>query len=314
MWHLQFKTNTVCLKAWKNACSAGKGKVQQQHEILQIFAEDPLGGKHFLSRLQEVVQSRKTSVESEWVGRKKLLMDIDESEAEEMIEDGTLLVRKNPQNPRRLQYKKVVTREVEEMTKTRKISGFSNIEVTADKMTGIMNKLQQTALSKDKLFGGCAGSSDDEDLVKVPKARKTPKDPKDPQEPKEPGKKKLKLDQPTVDSLDAEDEEGLMELTQKLSASMNAVSLAIKSFKIQFETTMYATPAKIKELKSLIDQCDSAKKKVDAAVVKGNVTVKAFKTSWEIYCVTKTELQKLEKIVAMDDVASTAKYSKAGKP
>ncbi len=252
-------------------------------------------------------------MESEWVGRKKLLLDFDESEAEEMIEDGTLLVRKNPLNPRRLQHKKVVTKQVEEMTRTRKISGISNMEVSSDKMNGIMNKLGQSAL-KDKMFKGGADSSEDEDIMKVSKMRKAPKELKDLQDHKEPGKKKLKLDQQTVEALGEDDEEGLMELTQKLSASMNSASLSIKSLKMQFETTMYATPAKVKELKSLIDQCDNAKKKVDAAVVKNNVTAKVFKASWEIYCVTKIELQKLEKIVAMDEVASTARYSKAGKP
>ena len=295
-------------QAWKEASVAGEGKVHKQHEILQIFAEDPKCGNHFLTRMQAVEESRKVSVETEWASRKKLLLEIDESEAEEMIEDGTLLVRKNPINHRRLQYKRITTKECDETTKSRKTSGHSSVEVNAEKMTGIMNKLSQMDMKRVR---GCADSSEEEGIVKNAKPRKEPKKLDDPKEPKE---KKAKLDQKTIESLEETDEDAILELTQKLSASMNTVSLTIKNIKIQFEGTMYATPAKVKSLKTIIEQCDAAKKKVDHAVVVNKVTLKLLRTSWETFCQTKIELQKLEKIAQMeDDVASTKAWSKSGK-
>ena len=165
------KMSPAIQQAWAEA-SQGRGKVQKQHEILTVFAEDPKGGKHFMNRIQEVIENKKISAQSEWVSRKKLLADLDESEAEEMIQDGTLLVRKNPLNPRRLQYKSATTKETEEQVKVKRLSGVSNLEIEGDKMVGVMNKMSHLKLKavKNKVF---SGSSDEEEMP-VKKTRKDP--------------------------------------------------------------------------------------------------------------------------------------------
>lgn len=299
-------------QAWADA-SHGRGKVHKQHEILMVFAEDPKAGKHFLNRIQEVIQNKKVSTQSEWVSRKKLLADIDESEAEEMIQDGTLLVRKNPLNPRRLQYKSVTTTETEEQVKVKRISGVSNLEVTGDKMVGVMNKINNLKIrgGKQKVF---SESSDEEELP----GKKNRKDvvggiPKDPKEPKDPAKKKIKLDQQSIDAIEEDDDEAVHELSQKLSSNMNSVVLSIKSLKLQFEHTMYATPAKLKDINNLIGQCENAKKKIDLVLVKNSATLKILKGAWDVYTATKSELSKLERIVQMEETCSTTRYSAKGK-
>ena len=244
------------------------------------------------------------------MSRNKLLADVDESEEEEMIQDGTLLVRKNPLNPRRLQYKSVTKTETEEQVKVKRLSGVSNLEIAGDKMVGVMNKMNHLKLKagKHKVF---SDSSDEEEMP----AKKNRKDPaivisKD---PKDPAKKKVKLDQQSIDAIEQDDEDTVHDLTQKLSSNMNSVVLSIKSLKLQFEHTMYATPAKVKDINNLIGQCENAKKKIDLVLVNNSASLKILKGAWEVYCATKSELSKLEKIVQMEETCSTTKYSVKGK-
>ena len=296
------KMGPAIQQAWAEA-SQGRGKVQKQHEILTAFAEDPKGGKHFMNRIQEVIENKKVSTQSEWVSRKKLLADVDESEAEEMIQDGTLLVRKNPLNPRRLQYKSVTTTETEEQVKVKRISGVSNLEIEGDKMVGVMNKMNHLKLKagKQKVF---SDSSEEEEMP----AKKN-RGIANPKEPKDPAKKKVKLDQQSIDAIEEDDEDTVHELTQKLSSNMNTVVLSIKSLKLQFEHTMYATPAKVKDINNLIGQCENAKKKIDLVLVKNSASLKILKGAWDVYSATKSELSKLERIVHMEETCSTTKYS-----
>ena len=129
-----------------------------------------------------------------------------------------------------------------------------------------------------------------------------------PKEPKDPAKKKVKLDQQSIDAIEEDDEDTVHELTQKLSSNMNTVVLSIKSLKLQFEHTMYATPAKVKDINNLIGQCENAKKKIDLVLVKNSASLKILKGAWDVYSATKSELSKLERIVHMEETCSTTKY------
>ena len=292
-------------EAWKEASVAKTGKQQKQHSILAIFAEHPAGGKHFLNRIYEIQQTKKNLTESEWVSRKLILQDMDESECEEMVEYGTLEVRKNPLNSRRLQYRKVTVKEIDEASKTKKTVGASSCELAGDKALGVMNAMDRNFQSTK--FKAMESSDEEIDIQNKAPAKRPKPDP-NPNIPK-----KLKLDDAGLASLTDADFDTIAEMSRKLSTSMHGVVNLFKSQQLQFAQTMYATPAKTKELKLVLSELEENHKKLDVKVVKGQVSLKELKASFACWSNAKIELGKLEKIVMMDDTASTARYSARGK-
>ncbi len=109
-------------KSTWSKCSETKGmKVALQHKLLGSWLIDPTCGKLFKQQVSELMESSSTTKESQWVSKKELMNSMDESEAEEMLELGTLEWRKNPLNKKRLQFKKVTVKENIGVTKSRAI-------------------------------------------------------------------------------------------------------------------------------------------------------------------------------------------------
>ena len=104
---------------WKSISQRGarEGKRHAQHRILTAFALDPSQGRQFCTAVQEMILKDSRIVDSTWMSKKELLDCYDESEAEELVESGYIVVRKHPRNPRRSQFKKLTERERVEMTK-----------------------------------------------------------------------------------------------------------------------------------------------------------------------------------------------------
>lgn len=81
------------------------GKKAKQQKMIKAWIIDPNDGKFFQSRLNSITAAKSIEQEEEWVSRKRILEEYDESEAEEMVRIGAMEVRKNPSNPKRHQFK-----------------------------------------------------------------------------------------------------------------------------------------------------------------------------------------------------------------
>lgn len=232
-------------QAWQDA-SQGPGKQQRQHTILQAFGEDPTCGKHFLSKVQDFIESSKISVETQWISRKQLLAEFDESEAEELVEQGVLAVRKHPDNPSRLQYRRKKEFEVESREKSRKFIVATNMETDRQKAAWAVSQLRKGSLRRKSEAFEDESDDDDELGLAVPKKG----EPKKKAEPKDPSKQKLKLDEAGLDSIADGDAETINDMAKKLSSYMHIALNSLKSQALLFQQTMYATPAKTKEVKA----------------------------------------------------------------
>lgn len=120
----------------------------------------------------------------------------------------------------------------------------------ACKAAGVHKSLALQSLKRK----GATFESSDEDVEEINPKRKVKADPKDKDKNKDPNKEnksaKLKLDDATIQALDANDHDSIALLAQKLSAGMHTTLINIKGQFLQFQQTMYATPAKTKELKA----------------------------------------------------------------
>ena len=94
-------------KVWeriKNESEAGTKRANQRR-VLEAFLLDPSCGDFFLEQAQTLSFGGSCSKESTWLSRKQLLDVYDESEAEEMLENGSLQYRANPKNDKRIQFR-----------------------------------------------------------------------------------------------------------------------------------------------------------------------------------------------------------------
>jgi len=72
-----------------------------------------------------VTSSKSIKASKQWVSKKQILDEFSESEAEEMIHNGALEYRKNPLNPKRLQFRRVTVVEEDEWKKSHHTSVFA---------------------------------------------------------------------------------------------------------------------------------------------------------------------------------------------
>ena len=94
-------------KVWeriKEESLAGS-KQKNQRQVLEAFLLDPTCGKFFVEQTQNLAFGKNYSKEATWMSRKQLLDVYDESEAEEMLENGSLTYRTHPNNPKRIQFR-----------------------------------------------------------------------------------------------------------------------------------------------------------------------------------------------------------------
>ena len=126
------KGNEDAKSAWAMASKGGSrsGKVDLQHSVLKAWVLDPSLGTFFKSQVSEITSKQGIHKEKEWISRKQLLDMFDESEAEEQIELGILQWRDHPQNPDRMQFRKVRTVETEALEAAKKVgvTGSEQIE------------------------------------------------------------------------------------------------------------------------------------------------------------------------------------------
>ena len=78
---------------------------------------DPQCGSFFKTRLDTVTSSKSIKATKQWVSKKQILSEYSDSEAEEMIQNGSLEYRKNPLNKSRLQFRRVTVVEEDEWKK-----------------------------------------------------------------------------------------------------------------------------------------------------------------------------------------------------
>jgi hypothetical protein len=94
-------------KVWERikAESLAGSKQKNQRQVLEAFLLDPACGKFFVEQTQKLTFGKNYSKEATWMSRKQLLDVYDESEAEEMLENGSLTYRTHPKNPKRIQFR-----------------------------------------------------------------------------------------------------------------------------------------------------------------------------------------------------------------
>jgi hypothetical protein len=165
------------------------GKRTAQHKVLIAFAIDPQLGSTFMNITQSYKMEQKRIVEEEWVSKKKILEEYDESEAEELLEIGALEKRTHPKNPRRLQFKRITEKESRVAKKEQSIASNSKAEATDGCATRFQKMVEHVDMKKGVkkgadswrlMSGGAAGatsadeSSDDDRLLPSMKKKQPP--------------------------------------------------------------------------------------------------------------------------------------------
>ena len=171
--------NPATNKQWADISANAKPgtKTDLQHRVLQAWVLDPKLGKFFQTQITEIITSHIVKQEIRWISKKELLNDLDESEAEEMLESGALVHRKHPLNPKRLQFRRVLETETKALQCDQQLKVQGSEQFDGDRYQGKVSGLER-ALSDPKaafktlksgktnlssIMGGAGGDSDDGD-------------------------------------------------------------------------------------------------------------------------------------------------------
>ena len=110
-------------KKWAELSSqkGRSGKTVLQHKVMLSYVINGENSTQFKNVMAEISMTNSHSQSTEWVSKKRILDDYDESEVEEMLECGSLEVPRNPDNKKRFQYKMVRIQETDTVTKTQAV-------------------------------------------------------------------------------------------------------------------------------------------------------------------------------------------------
>lgn len=303
-------------------CSAGggrSGKIHKQHEILKAWVIDPSMGETFHTQVRELRMTESMAASEEWITKRQLLTEMDESEVDEMLELGTLEFKKNPLNPKRLLFKKTRVLKTKKVDSIKKISNHGSKKIEDEHQWSKLNKqldnvnMDPKLLKKDskKIFSslGCAEPSESESenpTVQVKKkvmVRKPLSTSSGHILDKEGGSTSSTKKDPmamTVEECEA--------FAKTLGTQMEKNLVTLKSLLPQFKKTMFGTALKVKQIATLIEEAEAVKAKVNGIVI---AQTKSLKQSREILVQAieqnnsvKEQMSNLSKIVKMD-AAST---------
>lgn len=234
--------------------------------------------------------------------RKQLLDKFDESEAEELVENGTVKFRKHPRNPSRLQYQFVHQTETKESEVSDKVSGVATVETDQHSRAAIESRFR-VKKHLDSSSEDESGQPSKRKKIEGPKGKKPTKELKEPNEPAAP---KLKLSDECIN--ETGDDDGMLSLHKKLISKLDGQVLQAKSLMTGFKGTMYATLKKVKDIEACITFAQTCKQQQEDAVVQEKPNKKTLVKGWECSKDLHKEIQAMEKIRDFD-TASTSKYS-----
>ena len=162
---------------WHDISSKGQrqGKRKAQREILEAFIMDPKMGEQFMSATKSLTSTQSMEEKGTWVTHRKLMEEMSESEAEDQIASGAVLVRKNPKCPTRKQYLITSTYHKKKLEKSVKVN-MASCQKLSEEEASTMNtmfnsyRMEESHMnrvkdSKSMLLGGL--SSDDEEAKTV---------------------------------------------------------------------------------------------------------------------------------------------------
>jgi hypothetical protein len=281
------KTGQEVQKIWSDVASeTGRtGKRDKQHQILTAWVIDPSCGSAFLENVRTLQSSEKYVGTEAWVSHKKIQEEYSDDELEEMLESGAIEVRKNPLNPRRLQYKKqtMVRQKEVGVKKSITLKGSKAVEDNAqwDRFGRSFDNVQLShkmlAKGSKQTFAalGCPETSDDEEqaavIVKGKNKQKTPSNPPAPApEAKKP-----------FSEMDIEE---LIKECSKLHGSIAKSILDAKNTLAEFKQCSYATPSKLKGAGASIDKCDKFQMELFNLSLASNKNKKRLWWHWRMQC------------------------------
>ena len=119
---------------------AREGKRNAQRTILKAWCVDPEFGETFATMTSSLEIKEGMKQEEEWVSRNKL-EEYSESEAEELVDMGALKVRKHPDNPKRLQFMKVTTKETKQVTKSKMGQASGAQQLNKEDFKGMLHSI-----------------------------------------------------------------------------------------------------------------------------------------------------------------------------
>ncbi|CAE8618724.1 unnamed protein product [Polarella glacialis] len=85
---------------------------------------------------EEIQEKHSIKAEARWISKKELMDEYDESEAEELIENGFIQWRKHPANPQTLQFKRAHCTELHEIAKDNCCKSLQDGKLTLSKVMG----------------------------------------------------------------------------------------------------------------------------------------------------------------------------------
>lgn len=132
-------------------------KHTNQRRVLEAFLLDPSCGDFFLEQTQKLSFGRTVAKEATWMSRKQLLDIYDESEAEEMLENGSLQYRSNPKNDKRIQFRVEQDKDTQYFNSSESVDlrGANNLAVSqhAFASSKMRDRVQNTAPEKALKMG-----------------------------------------------------------------------------------------------------------------------------------------------------------------
>eukprot|EP00969_Alexandrium_andersonii_P033782 1476722-Alexandrium_andersonii.AAC.1 len=93
----------VCQALWDELNNKPKGKEHEKRECLVAWLKDPNMGEAFWKMTKTISASKTMKRKEKWLSKAKLIQEVGESEAEELIAEGLVLTRPSPMNPKRTQ-------------------------------------------------------------------------------------------------------------------------------------------------------------------------------------------------------------------
>ncbi len=159
------------------------GKSSKMQGMIKAFIVDGGEGEFMRRRVDSIIQSATTTSTTEWVSHKAICQDYSDSELSEAIQTGEVTTRRNPKNPKRLQYKRERRIDKEQVKKQRTAESSAAQLIDSQewksctmRMKNMLDQNRSTVMLEDII--GCSddgdnGSEDDALLQKNKKRRRS---------------------------------------------------------------------------------------------------------------------------------------------
>ena len=287
------------------------GKREAQHGIIQAYLLDNSMGERFLSMTRRLfISTQSLEQHEQWVSKKKLLEEMDESEAEDQIACGAVLVRKHPACPSRKQYQiihHIAKKKIQKVVKAGMNSAAQLDEEQADLVAKSFQhmKMDHRNFGKDStqmVLGALEDEGDEEEDPKGSSKNKKGSSSKvsmDPKlllrknafleevdeetqgedkvpEDKSKGKEKS-LKEEDIKSLTGEDQDAGYNKCSKMASLMDNKILQLKTLLESLKKSLYGTPKAQNNIKDLVGSLGKAKDDLQHMAIHKKTSLKKVK-------------------------------------